>query len=37
MAKRDTAKLLKQLAWFVGGIGIVVSVVVLAPMISHGG
>jgi len=36
MAKRDTAKLLKQLAWFVGGIGIVVSVVVLAPMISHG-
>ncbi|CAN3989338.1 hypothetical protein MCBRY_000158 [Methylocystis bryophila] len=37
MAKRDTAKILKQLAWFVGGIGILVSLVVLAPMISHGG
>jgi hypothetical protein len=37
MAKRDTGAILKQLIWIVGGIALLVTLVTLAPVISHGG
>jgi hypothetical protein len=36
MAKRDTGLVLKQLAWVVGGIGLIFALIHFAPIISHG-
>jgi len=36
-AKRDTGALLKQVAWAVGAIAMVFTVIHFAPIISHGG
>lgn len=37
MAQRDTKPILKQLAWFVGGIALIFAFIHYAPIISHGG
>jgi hypothetical protein len=35
MATRQTGPVLKQLAWFVGGIALVFAVIHYAPILSH--
>lgn len=35
--KRDTGAIVKQLAWIVGGIAVLITLVSFAPVISHGG